>query len=621
MSDYKKINDDVIQALKPPGWSYRIVMVIFAAGVMALLVAWIYQIRMGMGVAGISFPTGWAIYIGSFVFWIGIAHSGTLISAILYLVRSKWRTAVSRSAEAMTIIAILTAGMFPLIHLGRFWVFYYIIPYPSQRQIWPNFQSPLVFDLVAIFTYFTVSVIFFYVGLVPDIAAARDHYDQQGRHGFRWKLYRALALGWHGRSGNWHHHGRSYLYFAALATPLVISVHSVVSWDFATGILPGWHSTIFPPYFVAGAIHSGLAMVLTLLIPMRKFLHLENLIRPKHFEDVALTMIVTMLIIAYSYVIELFMAWYSGDIFEEQFTYWRLTGSWRWFYPIIVTGNVLLPSLFIFRWVRTKLSLLFLISIFVNVGMWSERLWLVAGSPMHDFLPHNWGSYLPTWVELTILSGSIAFFLFGFFVMAKYFPAAPMSDIKTDAEQEQPKKEYRSRAYIKLAELPTGVVGVFGKASDLLEAVDHIREHATHGLEVYAPCHVKELPTVMGRRPDSPVRWWTLVGGLLGCAGGFALAGGSALVQSLVVGGKHPISIIPYCIPGFEGTILMGSLANFAGMLIYARLPWWKTPPGYDWRFSRDKFGLFVAGPAGRLEGLREVMKSTHPEEIVDVRS
>ncbi len=619
MPEYKQVNEEIIRALAPPHRAYRIFMLIFSMGMTALLVAWIYQIHIGMGVAGISFPVGWAVYIGSFVFWIGIAHSGTLISAILHLVRSKWRTAVSRSAEAMTIIAIMTAGLFPLVHLGRFWVFYFIIPYPSQRQIWPNFQSPLIFDECAVFTYFTVSVIFFSVGMIPDIAAARDHYQHDGKHGFREKLYRWLALGWHGRSEQWHHHGRAYLYFAALATPLVISVHSVVSWDFATGILPGWHSTLFPPYFVAGAIHSGLAMVLTLLIPMRKFLHLENLIQRKHFEDVALTMIVTTLIIGYSYVIELFMAWYSGDIFEEQFAYWRLTGPWAWFYPVIVTGNVLAPLLFLFKRVRTNLVMLFIISLLVNIGMWFERLWLVASSQAHDFLPHNWGWYLPTWVELTILNGSLMFFLFGFFILAKFFPAAPMSDIKTDAEQEQPKKEYRARAYVKLAELSTGVVGIFGKASDLLEAVDKVHDHATHGLEVYAPCRVEELPAVMGRRKRSPVRWWTLIGGLSGLVGGFALAGGSALVQSLIVGGKHPISVVPYCIPMFEGTILIGSLANLIGMLIYTRLPRWKTPPGYDWRFSQDKFGLFVAGPAGRMEGLREVMKSTHPEEIVDV--
>jgi len=619
MPGYRQVNEEVIRALRPPGVLYKTAMALLALGMAGLLGAWIYQIRTGMGVAGISHPIGWGVYIGSFVFWIGIAHSGTLISAILYLVRSKWRTAISRSAEAMTIIAIMTAGMFPLVHLGRFWVFYFIIPYPSQRHIWPNFQSPLVFDICAVFTYFTVSLIFFYVGMVPDIAAARDHLSHEGKRGFREKLYRVLALGWHGRSEHWRHHGRAYLFFAALATPLVVSVHSVVSWDFATGILPGWHSTLFPPYFVAGAIHSGLAMVLTLLIPLRKLLHLEDLIEPKHFQDVALLMIVTTLIIGYSYAIELFMAWYSGNQFEMQFAWWRLTGSWWPFYPLIVICNVLLPLLFVFRRVRRSMALLFVISIFVNIGMWSERLWLVASSTAHDFLPHNWGWYLPTWVELTILNGSICLFFFGFLILAKFFPAAPMSDIKTDTEQEQEKKRYSPRPYVKPAELPTGVVGVFAKATDFLDAVDKVHAHALYGMETYAPLRVDELEPLLGRG-KSPVRYWTLIGALCGLVGGFALAIGSALVEGLIVGGKHPVSIIPYCVVGFEGTILLGALGNFIGMLIHARLPKWKTPAGYDWRFSQDKFGLFIAAPPGQFEGLHQVLESTHPEEIYNVQ-
>jgi Ni/Fe-hydrogenase subunit HybB-like protein len=617
MPGYRQVNDTVIRALRPPGLIYKVAMGALALGMAGLLGAWIYQIRTGMGVAGITFPVCWAIYIGSFVFWIGIAHSGTLISAILYLARSRWRTAISRSAEAMTIIAIATAGMFPLIHLGRFWVFYYIIPYPSQRQIWPNFQSPLVFDICAVFTYFTVSVIFFSVGMIPDIAAARDHLHHEGSQGFRERLYRVLSLGWHGRSEQWRHHGRSYLFFAALATPLVISVHSVVSWDFATSLLPGWHSTLFPPYFVAGAIHSGLAMVLTLLIPMRKILHLEDVIKPRHFTDVALTMIVTTLIIGYSYATELFMAWYSGNLFERQFAWWRLTGGWWPFYPLIVIGNVLLPLLFVFKKVRTNMAALFIISICVNIGMWSERLWLVATATVHDFLPHNWGWYRPTWVEITILNGSLSLFLFGFFVLAKFFPAAPMSDIKTDIEKEQPKKRQPRRPYIKPAGLKTGLVGVFGKATDLLNAIDVMRDQASHGIDTYTPLRMDELPRSMGRG-RSPVRYWTLLGALSGLAGGFALAIGSALVNGLIVGGKHPVSIIPYCIVGFEGTILLGALGNLIGMLVHARLPKWKTPPGYDWRFSQDKFGLFVAAPPGELDRLRQVLESAHPEEILD---
>jgi molybdopterin-containing oxidoreductase family membrane subunit len=632
MAEYQQVDQEVYQALRPPSWIYKGAVAFLGLGILGLLGAWVYQIRTGMGVAGISFPVGWGVYIGSFVFWIGIAHSGTLISAILLLVRSRWRTAISRSAEAMTVIAIAVAGMFPLIHLGRFWVVYYILPYPSQRQIWPNFQSPLVCDLLAISTYFTVSVIFFYVGLVPDIAAARDHLQHTGEQKSRQRLYHWLALGWHGRTDQWRHYGRSYLFFAALATPLVVSVHSVVSWDFATSILPGWHSTLFAPYFVAGAIHSGLAMVLTLLIPMRKLLHLENIIRPKHFNEVALLMIVTTLIIGYSYAIELFMAWYSGDPFERQFAAWRLSGPLWGFYPLIVIGNVLLPLLFVFKRVRTSLVLLFIISICVNIGMWSERLWIVITSTAHDFLPHNWGWYVPRWVEIVILNGSICLLFLGFMLLAKYFPAAPISDIKLDIEEEQERRKTEDRGqrtegrtqpssviHPPPSGMQTGVVGVYRQPGEFLDAVVKMRDCAPYGLDTYTPVRLDQLVPLLGRG-KSPVRLWTLLGALSGVVGGFALAIGTALVQGLIVGGKHPVSITIYCIAGFEGLILLGALANLIGMLVHARLPHWQTPPGYDWQFSQDRFGLFVAAPADHVEVTRQVLESTNPERIYVVQ-
>jgi molybdopterin-containing oxidoreductase family membrane subunit len=632
MADYKQVDQEVYQALRPPGRTYKGVVVFLGLGVLGLLGAWLYQITMGMGVAGISFPVCWAIYIGSFVFWIGIAHSGTLISAILLLVRSRWRTAISRSAEAMTIIAIATAGMFPLIHLGRVWVVYYIIPYPSQRQIWPNFQSPLVCDLMAIFTYFTVSVIFFYVGLVPDMAAARDYLQHTGEQRPRQRLYHWLSLGWHGRTDQWRHYGRSYLFFAALATPLVISVHSVVSWDFATSLLPGWHSTLFAPYFVAGAIHSGLAMVMTLLIPMRKLRHLENIIQPKHFNDMALLMIVTTLIIGYSYVIELFMTWYSGDLFERQFAQWRLSGPLWGFYPLIVIGNVLLPLLFVFKRVRTNLVLLFIISICVNIGMWSERLWIVITSTAHDFLPHNWGWYSPRWVEIVILNGSICILFLGFLLLAKYFPAAPVSDIKLDIEEERERQKTEDRGQRTEGRTPpssvlrppssgmrTGVVGVYRQATELLDAVEKMRDQAPHGLDTYTPVRIDQLVPLLGRG-KSPVRVWTLAGALCGVVGGFALAIGTALVEKLVVGGKHPVSITIYCIAGFEGLILLGALGNLIGMLVHTRLPHWKVPPGYDWQFSQDRFGLFVAAPSDQLDAVRQALEPTNPERTYVVQ-
>jgi Ni/Fe-hydrogenase subunit HybB-like protein len=632
MADYQQVDQRVYHALEPPGRFYKGAVTCLALGVLGLLGAWIYQIRTGMGVAGISFPVGWGVYIGSFVFWIGIAHSGTLISAILFLVRSRWRTAISRSAEAMTVVAIATAGMFPLIHLGRFWVAYYILPYPSQRHLWPNFLSPLVCDVLAITTYFIVSVIFFYIGLVPDLAAARDHLQHTGRQPWRQRLYHWLALGWHGRADQWHHYGRSYLFFAALATPLVVSVHSVVSWDFAAAILPGWHSTLFAPYFVAGAIHSGLAMVLTLLIPMRRLLHLEDIIQPKHFNDVALLMVVTTLIIGYSYAIELFMAWYSGDPFEQQFAAWRLTGSLWWFYPLVVLCNVLLPLLFLFRKVRTNLALLFVISLFVNIGMWSERLWIVISSTAHDFMPHNWGWYSPRWVEIVVLNGSVCLLFLGFLLLAKLFPAAPVSDIKLDLAEEQERhrtgnKTHRTETGIMRSPalaspssgMRTGAVGVYRQPAELLDAIDKIRDQAPYGLDTYTPVRIEQLGSLLGRGP-SPVRWWTLVGALSGLGGGFALAIGTALVNGLIVGGKHPVSITMYCIAGFEGLILLGTLGNLLGMLTHARLPRWRTPPGYDRQFSQDRFGVFVAAPAEQIEAMRRMLESTNAERTYAVR-
>jgi molybdopterin-containing oxidoreductase family membrane subunit len=408
-----------------------------------------------------------------------------------------------------------------------------------------------------------------------------------------------------------------------------------VSWDFATAILPGWHSTLFAPYFVAGAIHSGLAMVLTLLIPMRRLLHLENILQPRHFNDVALVMIVTTLIIGYSYVMELFMAWYSGDLFEQQFAQWRLTGSLWWFYPLIVICNVLLPLLFVFKRVRASLTLLFLVSLSVNMGMWFERVWIVISSTAHDFLPHNWGWYFPRWPEFVILNGSVCVLFLGFLLLAKYLPAAPVSDIKLDLEEEREGRRTQDRGQraedkgqktalpgeIRLpsSKMRTGVVGVYREPAELLSAVAKMRDRAPHGLDTYTPVRLDSLVPLLGRA-KSPVRWWTLGGALSGLVGGFALAIGTALVNGLIVGGKHPVSITIYCIAGFEGLILLGALANLIGMLVHTRLPRWRTPPGYDWQFSQDRFGLFVAAPADHFDVTRQILESTNPERMYVVQ-
>lgn len=424
----REMDRQVLGSLGTPRGAYLGVLAVCAALVGAGAVAYAFQYFLGMGVAGLNVPVGWGVYITNFVFWVGIAHSGTLISAILFLFRARWRNAINRSAEAMTVIAVMTAGMFPLIHLGRVWLFYWLLPYPNYRHLWPNFKSPLVWDVVAVTTYFTVSLLFFYLGMIPDLATARD--NSTGR---RKALYSALALGWTGRYDQWRHYARGYLALAALATPLVISVHSVVSWDFAMSILPGWHTTIFAPYFVAGAIHSGLAMVITLLVPLRVVLGLQRIITIRHFEAMAQLMILTGLIVGYSYAVEAFMAWYSGDVFERQFTVWRAVGAYAPFFWAMVVCNVAVPMALFFKKVRTNLAALVVIAILVNIGMWLERFVIIVTSLAHGFVPSSWGSYAPRPVEILITLMSFGFFFFLFLSFVMLFPSVAMNEMKEQA--------------------------------------------------------------------------------------------------------------------------------------------------------------------------------------------
>jgi Ni/Fe-hydrogenase subunit HybB-like protein len=315
---YSQIDQTVLDTLRPASLRYWAVIVLMFFGILLGAGCWAYQIGVGIGVGGQNIPVVWGTYLINFVFWVGIAHSGTLISAILHLFRAGWRNPIARAAETMTVFAVCVAGLFPFIHLGRIWMVYYILPYPNERTLWPNFQSPLVFDVIAISTYLMVSSLFWYTGMLPDLAIVRDRAT-----GLRKKIFRIVSLGWTGRFEEWRHYTRAYLFFAALATPLVISVHSVVSWDFALGIVPGWHSTIFAPYFVAGAIHSGLAMVLTLMIPMRKIFRYEAFITKDILDNIAKTIVFTGLIVGYAYAIEYFLAWYSHNIVEQESFRWR----------------------------------------------------------------------------------------------------------------------------------------------------------------------------------------------------------------------------------------------------------------------------------------------------------
>lgn len=424
-----QVETDVLAAMRKPSPGYWLALGIAATLWIVGMALWLYQMLHGMGVAGITNPVGWGVYITNFVFWVGIAHSGTLISAVLFLFRAKFRSRFNRTAEAMTVFAVMTAGLYPLIHLGRAWKFYWLFPYPNERLLWVNFKSPLIWDVFAVSTYFTISAVFFFVGMVPDLAIVR-----RLSTGLKKKIYSVLALGWTGSLRQWLHYNQLYIFLAAFATPLVISVHSVVSWDFAMSIIPGWHTTIFAPYFVAGAIFSGTAMVITLVVPMRKILHLESYITEDHFEKIAKILLFTSLIVSYSYIVEFALAFYSNNKFEiAAFTY-RAVGHYRFMYYIMVFCNVLIPLTLFVRKLRRNLKYLFVLSIFVNIGMWLERFVIIVTSLAHDYLPYAWGTYKPSWVEIGISIGSFGMFFTFFLIFTKVLPVLSITEVKEEAE-------------------------------------------------------------------------------------------------------------------------------------------------------------------------------------------
>jgi Ni/Fe-hydrogenase subunit HybB-like protein len=403
----------------------------FAVAASALLLGLLsigYQIATGIGTWGLNRTVGWAFDITNFVFWVGIGHAGTLISAVLLLFRQKWRTSINRSAEAMTIFAVMCAGLFPLIHMGRPWLAHWVFPYPNTRgSLWVNFRSPLLWDVFAIGTYFTISAVFWYVGLIPDLATARD----RATGGVRKKLLSLFSLGWDGSARTWSRYEIACTILAALATPLVVSVHSVVSTDFATAVVPGWHATLFPPYFVIGAVFSGFAMVLTLLIVARKVMRLQEYITPRHIGAMCKVLVFTGSIVGLAYLTEIFSAWYSGSPIER-FTFLnRAFGPMAWAFWIMVTCNVVAPQLLWFKRVRSSIPAVFVLSLVVNVGMWFERFVIIVTSLTRDFLPSSWSSYAPTVVEVATLIGSFGLFFTLFLLFCRYVPMIAASEVKS----------------------------------------------------------------------------------------------------------------------------------------------------------------------------------------------
>ncbi|TFW29004.1 NrfD/PsrC family molybdoenzyme membrane anchor subunit [Massilia horti] len=423
-----KISDLVLT--RPVHWSWLAVFIVSFAGVLVFIGAVSWLFIKGVGIWGVDIPVAWGYAIGNFVWWIGIGHAGTFISAILLLLRQRWRTSVNRFAEAMTLFAAGIAGLFPILHLGRPWFFYWIVPYPNVMNVWPQWRSPLVWDFFAIFTYLTVSLLFWYAGLLPDLATLRDRAGVAPRQRGKQFIYGLLALGWRGEARHWARYEIAYLLLAGLATPLVVSVHTVVSLDFAIGNTPGYHSTIFPPYFVAGALFSGFAMVLTLAIPLRRLFGLEDFITGRHLANAAKVLLATGWLVAYGYAAEIFTAFYSGDQFERYMTINRWVGPYAPVYWSFMTCNVLVPQLLWWRRVRHSVPLLFLISLVINVGMWMERFFIVVSSLHRDFMPSAWGMFYPTLWDWLTLFGSIALFVWLFLLFIRVLPVISIAEMR-----------------------------------------------------------------------------------------------------------------------------------------------------------------------------------------------
>jgi Ni/Fe-hydrogenase subunit HybB-like protein len=398
-----------------------------------LMLAVSYLFLRGVGIWGITIPIGWGFAIINFVWWIGIGHAGTLISAILFLLKQDWRTSINRFSEAMTLFAVACAGMFPILHLGRPWLAYWLMPYPNTMWLWPQPRSPLEWDVFAVSTYMTVSIVFWYVGLIPDLATMRDHAPKLWMR----RVYGVLALGWRSSAIHWHRYQKAYLLLAGLATPLVLSVHTIVSFDFAISIIPGWHTTIFPPYFVAGAIYSGFAMVLTLIIPLRSWYKMQDMITMRHIESAAKLMLGTGLIVAYGYAMEAFFSWYSGDPYES-FMYWnRITGPYGFTYGLLILCNIAIPQALWIGKVRRNLVLVWLIAIVVNIGMWLERFVIVVTSLHRDFLPSSWGIYIPTRWDWATFAGTLGFFMLLIFLFVRLLPSISIFEVREVVHEER----------------------------------------------------------------------------------------------------------------------------------------------------------------------------------------
>lgn len=582
------------------------------SGLVALggVAAAIWLLYRGVGVWGVNIPVAWGFAIANFVWWIGIGHAGTLISAILLLLRQSWRNSINRFAEAMTIFAVLNAGMFPLLHLGRYWKFYYLLPYPNQMTVWPQWRSPLVWDAFAVATYATVSVLFWYLGLIPDMAVARDSM----RRPWQRRLCAVAALGWRGEARQWAALRCGYLILAGLATALVISVHSIVSLDFAVSIVPGWNPTVFPPYFVAGAIFSGMAMVLTLAIPLRSILHMKDLITVRHLDVMSKVTLVSGLIVAYGYITEMMTEWFSDAAAESYRLHARLIGHGALPFWTTIFCNVIVAQALWSRRVRTSPVVLFVISLFINLGMWVERYDIVVTSLERDYLPSAWRPYSATIFDYGLLFGTLGLFTLLFLLFVRILPISPIYELKELAHRAH-KLDREEDAQNGVDRVPsdTPVAIEYASPDDVERAARSLVEAGHDSVHVYSPMPLEHLPEPLQKAP----RWIPLtflVGGICGGCGGYLLQYWAAVWRYPWIAGGKPLHSWPSFIPiTYEMTILGASLSGLLAVLFACRLPRLHHPvfdiPGFE-RSTRHRFFIVSRAP------IEERTSQTLPEPV-----
>ena len=655
-TDYDKLSEQISEITeKPqPAWwwpAFLVSAALLSGGVMAAT----YLISTGVGVWGSNIPVGWAFDITNFVFWIGIGHAGTLISAILFLFRQKWRTSVNRFSEAMTIFAVLCALVYPGIHVGRFWYAWFTFPLPNANHIFQNFRSPLLWDFFAISTYFTISLIFWYIGLIPDLATLRD----RAQSNMRRVIFGLLSLGWRGSNRHWRHYEVAYLMLAGLSTPLVLSVHSVVSFDFATSLIPGWHTTIFPPYFVAGAIFGGFAMVLQCMIPARTLFKLENVVTIKHIDVMCKFIMATGTLVGYAYCMELFVAWYSGNPYEWQtFKNRAFDGDYTWAYWVMMTCNLFIPQVFWIKWCRQTPWFVLIIVTFVNVGMWYERFVIIVQSLHHDFLPGSWGQFHPTWVDWLQMIGDFGLFFTFTLLFIRVLPMIAIAEVKgvlpmsshhyhsgyDAADYLKHNGEYPTADHAMAASYgppsrpptevkphtepipplipdpnggtgkPWGVVAEFANADQLMEACKKVRDAGYKLLDAWTPYPVHGMNAATGRgRSRLPL--FTLASGLTGLAAAATLQFYlMAYYYPTIVGGKEYRAWEAFVPVFFEMTVLFAGFFTLFSLIGLCGLPRFFHPLDNHPTFKRSSIGGFfltveAADPKFDPDGTRALLE------------